>query len=1236
MLRSWTSLHRALALAFVLGATHAPIPDARAADANRILDVEVQADGDQRVVRVLTANAPTFTVFRLSNPMRVVIDVSGGDVTQLESPLVFEDGIVSSIATRQFDANGFLIGRLTLGFEAEVAYDVKAEGNAVVVRAGRNTTSLPRRAIVAPSAPISKGASDRVDELRREVETAKRNAEREREQADAAKSHAASQLAEAKRLADAADRKAKDAEAAKAEAAKLRAQATAAAALDRVEAERRAARAEARLEELQSQAQTLASERAEAERAAAQAARAQQQAMAAAARAEALHKEHVAEQQELIAQAKAAQAKAASEKRAAETARVQAVAAKREAERAAQLAQKQKVEAEASAAQMDRKIAEIDRREARAQAALAKLTAEKRAVERERRRLEEARSELAKKNDALQRKSGELERKDGELSRKRSELAKKKIALVDAQKELEREREAVLLRERRLDEERKRLETLRERASRQQTAGSSTLSSERKELAALKAQVEKDKRALASERERLATQRRRLDEQKKTLREREEELARVSTRELVRESERPMLASTSIPALRGSLEGVQSRPDGVLLKIDGSASYELLRVEDPPRLVVRLDHVSRKTERLSYGVRNNLVRRVRLGDHENATHAVLDLASGDVKHSVETTEDGVLVSLSGAPTTEALAVEDVRFDGDQQRARVTVRVNPDVRTEIDDRSRRAWVLKLHGARVEKSLERSLDTSEYGSVVGLLSTYQASSEPPVVNIVANLRGAASQNLRREGDRLIWELTGVAEPPKVANQTEESEQSTAAFRQAASAVSRSVVPTQRREGQRVTLDFKDADIINVVRLIADTTGENIIAADDVRGKVTVKLRNVPWERALDVILKSRGYDKVRSGGIIRIATAEAIAAERERAIAARKAQEQVEDTVIKIVPVNYASASDIVAQIKPSLSTRGSVQVDSRTNSLIIEDVRSRINRIVEISTILDKQTPLVLIEARIVEATSNFEQEFGIQWGGTSQFTRANGNPTGLGFPSDVVVSGASDDPTVNPTQGISSPGRYAVNLPAPIGAGAGGGLGFIFGSAGSDQLLQLRLSALESSGSGRIISSPRITTLDNKTAKIGQGVDIPITVVSAAGANTRLIPANLELEVTPHVTNDGSIVMEIAASKNEPDFTNTGAFGDPSILRNFAETEILVADGETAVIGGIYTRSTAKRIQKVPFLGDIPIIGWLFRNERETDDRSELLVFITPRIVNRDAALRSGGEFLSPTGTEGR
>ena len=330
--------------------------------------------------------------------------------------------------------------------------------------------------------------------------------------------------------------------------------------------------------------------------------------------------------------------------------------------------------------------------------------------------------------------------------------------------------------------------------------------------------------------------------------------------------------------------------------------------------------------------------------------------------------------------------------------------------------------------------------------------------------------------------------------------------------------------------------------------------------------------------------------------------------------------MEETAIKIITVNYAIAKDIDEHIKPMLSERGTVQTDERTNTIIVEDIVSNIDRLVELTRRLDRQTPQVLIEARIVEAASNHLRSLGIQWGGTGQMTSAEGNATGLMFPGDFIVNGAaSGDDT--PNSGTYTPSRYAVNLPAAIGGAQGTGLGFIFGSAGGSQLLALRLTAMEENGNGRVISSPRITTLDNRKAMISQGVKIPVSVVSANGANTQWVQANLRLEVTPHVTNDGSILMAIKTEKSEPDFTQTGAAGDPTIKEKSAETEVLVKDGDTTVIGGIYTRTVNERTAGVPFLSNIPILGWLFRKSESRDDRSELLIFITPRIVNRDEAL---------------
>ena len=401
-----------------------------------------------------------------------------------------------------------------------------------------------------------------------------------------------------------------------------------------------------------------------------------------------------------------------------------------------------------------------------------------------------------------------------------------------------------------------------------------------------------------------------------------------------------------------------------------------------------------------------------------------------------------------------------------------------------------------------------------------------------------------------------------------------------------------------------------------MLSEISGENIIASDEVKGNITLRLRNVPWDQALDTILRTKGYSRVRQNNIIRIAPAEVIQAERKAELERRELKAKAEPTAIKLVTVNYAIAADIKIQLEPLMTERGSVQTDERTNTLIVEDVLSNIDRLVMLTRKLDKQTPQVLIEARIVEANSNELQELGIQWGGVGQMTANEGNPTGLQFPGDVTVSGAATDQSTI-SAGNYSPAQYAVNLPAAIGSGSGGGLGFIFGSAGGSQLLALRLTAMEERGTGRIISSPRITTLDNKTAKIAQGLDIPISVVSANGTNTKFVPANLELEVTPHVTNDGSILMQVKTEKNEADFSRTGAQGDPTILKKFAETEVLVADGDTTVIGGIYTRTTSETFAGVPFFSDIPVIGWLFKKRQKTDKRAELLIFITPRIVNR-------------------
>jgi type IV pilus assembly protein PilQ len=403
-------------------------------------------------------------------------------------------------------------------------------------------------------------------------------------------------------------------------------------------------------------------------------------------------------------------------------------------------------------------------------------------------------------------------------------------------------------------------------------------------------------------------------------------------------------------------------------------------------------------------------------------------------------------------------------------------------------------------------------------------------------------------------------------------------------------------------------------------------NIITADNVSGTVTIRMRNVPWDQALDVVLQAKGLGKDQRGNIIRVAPLADLEKEREMAIARKLQELQLAPLETRIIPVSYAQASNVQARARELLSGRGSIAVDERTNVMIVRDVAGNLDQIEELTRSLDTQTPQVLIEARIVEATSRYLRDVGIQWGGDASFSPSTGNPTGLAFPNSIgIAGGASDNDT--PTAGLSpfqnqvpNP-NFAVNLPAAVGTGSGGALGLTFGSVDSNFNLAVRLSAAESSGMLRILSSPRVLTLDNTQARISQGTLIPFSQVSAQGVQTTFQEAKLQLLVEPHVTADGSVSMHVKINRDEPDFNQTSPRGDPTILKREAETELLVMDGHTAVIGGIFTRNTGRNHDQVPFFGDIPLLGIFFQQRSSSDSRGELVIFLTPRIVNRAEAL---------------
>ncbi len=418
-----------------------------------------------------------------------------------------------------------------------------------------------------------------------------------------------------------------------------------------------------------------------------------------------------------------------------------------------------------------------------------------------------------------------------------------------------------------------------------------------------------------------------------------------------------------------------------------------------------------------------------------------------------------------------------------------------------------------------------------------------------------------------------------------------------------------------GRKISLDLQDADLVNVMRLFAEVANLNIILAPDVKGKVTVRMVNLPWDQAMDIILKMNGLGYLLEDNVLRIASVGALTKQAEEEMRAKETKKKAEDLITRIIPINYSTASVIEGTIKKSLSPRGETVTDIRTNTLIVKDIARNVDEVVSLIKLLDKPIPQIMIEARIVQANTNFSKSIGVQWGGTMKADAAHGNSTGLVFPNSITATGG---PTMGATP--SGNGNFLVNMPAAAGAGTGGGaIGLTFGSISKAINLDLVLSALESTGEGKVISSPRISALDNKEAKIEQGISIPFSTTSAGGTQIQFIDAKLSLVVTPHATPDGKIFLKIQATKNAPDTSLLGASGQPSISKAEATTEILLSNGETAVIGGIIILEKNASYTKVPFFGDLPLIGWLFKSKTNTESKQELLIFVTPTIVRQAA-----------------
>jgi type IV pilus assembly protein PilQ len=449
--------------------------------------------------------------------------------------------------------------------------------------------------------------------------------------------------------------------------------------------------------------------------------------------------------------------------------------------------------------------------------------------------------------------------------------------------------------------------------------------------------------------------------------------------------------------------------------------------------------------------------------------------------------------------------------------------------------------------------------------------------------------------------------------------------------------SVGANREYTGQRISLDFKDADIQNVLRILADVSGLNVITTEDVQGKITMRLVDVPWDQALDAILKARGLDMVRDGNIIRVSTVERLKEEREALRAANEAQAQAEPLQVRYVKVNYAKADEkLVKKVQEILTERGSATWDERTNTIVIRDIGSGIADAEELISHFDTQTPQVLIEASIVEATENFTRDLGVQWGYTFNAGPQTGNATGVNFPGRVNTGGSGLGTGVGSVAPGGVPvGRvpFIADFPANVVPGSGSAFDVLLGSLDGSKSLAARLTALEREGKGKIISRPRVVTLNNQAAKIESleilRVRLPSTgtvistgaggVAGSAQAGTEQIKTGITLTVTPQLSSDGFVFLDVFAKSStlQPVGQSSAPSPDniPNEISREAESHVLIKDGETFVLGGVFRNTLNNDERGIPYLRSLPVLGWAFKNTTALDNRQELLVFITPRSV---------------------
>ena len=632
---------------------------------------------------------------------------------------------------------------------------------------------------------------------------------------------------------------------------------------------------------------------------------------------------------------------------------------------------------------------------------------------------------------------------------------------------------------------------------------------------------------------------------------------------------------------------------------------------------------------------------------------IAQTASGDdaaAGFELSEAEAGSAAAADSASTSEVVTIYGVEYDTQGERDRVVVLGEQPVDYLVYEPDPETVVLSIQSAVIDPEAAVRIAPEASGPVSLVTAFDQPDVSVPEVRVVVKRAAHLKPEVTRRGSLLIMDFprTGelAARPPVLSAEEEAGLASGSATSVAdASALSAEGLPGQGAPpaslppvapeasfaaldvpadpasidppaaiailnegglmdgkeyvGRRISLDFKDVAVADVLRLIAEVSDLNVIAGDEVQGNVTIRLVDVPWDQALDVILLTKGLGFMRVGNVLRIAPSDVLAQEEELRLQERRAKEKLEDLVVKLQPVNYADVADVSKMVGQLLTPRGSVNTDTRTNTLIIKDIASVIDEATALVKAVDTTTPQVMIEARIVEAKLDFSREFGAVWAfGTNPLTEGS-----LGGRDFIFRDGASNIAVGNP---ITANPTGLVNLAATV--------------LDSKFNIDAQLQAAEVNGDGKVISSPRIVTLDNSEASIEQGVSIPFQTFENGDAQLEFVDAVLQLKVTPHITSDKSIIMVIEVSRNAPDDSVFTLTGSPAIAKNQVKTETLVKDGQTLVLGGIYVVDKSERQSRVPYLHKIPFLGAAFRSNEISDGRQELLIFVTPRVVTTPTA----------------